>query len=344
MVTLKEIAARCNCSIATVSKALNDMPDISVGTSERIRAIAADMGYLPNATARALKTNHSKTVALIAFIDSASVWRHDYFSAIASSIGHVLSLNGYDIAPIEGEGQMIMGSYVDYCRYRNYDGLVLLSMGAIDSRMQELVDSRIPLVTIDYAFHNRGAVLSDNVQGMRDLVVYAHDMGHEKIAFIHGEDTAVTRNRLASFYTICDELGIAVNEKYIVEGLYRDTDRAAAMTRRLMSLDDPPTCIIYPDDYACIGGMNELANLRLCVPRDVSIAGYDGIDVISHIRPRIATISQDTAGIGERAANMLLSAIEKPRNYIPRHITLPGTLIEGESVRDLRQRGSARVI
>ncbi len=335
MVTLKEIAARCGCSVATVSKALNDMPDISAATCDKIRAVASEMGYLPNATARALKTNHSKTIGIIAFINAESVWEHDYFSSISASISRVLHAKGYDVVPIDGNGQMIMNNYVDYCRYRNYDGLVLLSVGEIDSRMQELVDSSIPLVTIDYAFHNRGAVMSDNVQGMRDLVRYVYGKGHRRIAFIHGEDTAVTRNRVASFYTICEELGIRVDERLVISSCFRAPDEAAAATRRIMQLDEPPTCILYPDDYACVGGITELATMGYSTPRDISVAGYDGLSLIRMIRPHLTTIAQDCAGIGEQAAKMLLSAIEKPRNYIPKHMTLAGALIEGETVRDL---------
>ena len=343
MVTLKEIAARCGCSVATVSKALNDMPDISPATASNIRVVAAEMGYLPNAAARALKTSHSKTVGLFTFLRGESVWTHDYFSKIASSIQNVMNASGYDIAPIDSDGKMLMNSYVDYCRYRNYDGLLIISMGKIDERMQDLVNSDIPLVTIDYAFHSHSAVLSDNVQGVRELVKHAYQKGHRRIAFIYGDDNPVTSNRVASFYSICDELGMTVRDEYLIRETYRDPECSARATAKLLSLDVPPTCILYPDDYSYVGGFNELGRQGLKVPDDMSCMGYDGIALSQLLCPRLTTFEQDATALGENAARMLLKAIEKPRSFIPKQITIPGRLIEGESVSDLTAQRIAHV-
>lgn len=343
MVTLREIASRCECSVATVSKALNDMPDVSPATALHIRSVATEMGYLPNAAARALKTSHSKTIGLIVFLRGESVWTHTYFSKIAASIQRVMNASGYDVVPIDSDTPITM-SYVDYCRYRSYDGIIIMSAGTIDSRMQDLVASTIPIVTIDYAFHNRGAVLSDNVQGVRDLVTYVHMMGHRRIAFIYGEDTTVTRNRVASFYTRCDELQIPVNDEYMLEARYRDPDESARATAKLMDLDVPPTCILYPDDYSFIGGWNELTCRGLQVPHDISCAGYDGIELAKLLRPKLTTLEQDSEGLGANAARMLISAIDKPRSYIPEQMTLAGRLITGETVLDTNAPRVARVL
>lgn len=332
MVTLKQIAERCACSVATVSKALNGMPDIGTETAGRIRAAASEMGYLPNAAALTLKTSKSKTIGLIAFISGGSVWTHEYFSRIADSIQRVMNANGYDISPIDSDGEMLMNSYVDYCRYRRYDGVIILCAGNIDARMRELVDSDIPLVTIDYSFHGRSAVMSDNVRGVNELVRYAFSQGHRRIAYIYGEDSAVTSNRLASFLNTCEELGLPLCEEYILQGRYCETKLCARLTRQLMALPKPPTLILYPDDYAYIGGRNELTRLGLRVPEDVSCMGYDGLPISQLIMPRLTTIEQDSAGLGENAAHMLLKAIARPRNYIPEQITLPGRFISGETV------------
>lgn len=332
MVTLKEIAAQCGCSVATVSKALNKMPDISAKTARRICDMAMEMGYLPNAAARTLKTSRSRTIGLLLFLRGESVWTHDYFAEIAASIQTVMGESGYDITPINCDGASVMGSYLDYCRYRSYDGIIVMSAGFTEKYLLELIDSEIPLVTIDYAFHHRGAVLSDNVQGMRDLVRYVHAKGHRRIAFIHGEDTSVTRNRLASFYTTAEELNVSVPDEYVRPAFYHDPDSSARATRRLLELPQRPTCILYPDDYSYVGGMNELLNQGMRIPEDISVAGYDGIRLAEILRPRLTTLRQDSEGIGRHAARMLLKAIEKPRSFISQHVTLPGRIMEGETV------------
>ena len=335
MTTLKEIAARCGCSVATVSKALNAMPDISPETAKRIRAIADEMGYIPNAAARTLKTNRSHTIALLLFLRNESVWKHDYFSRVAEGIQSVTEQAGYDITPVTCSLPGTAGRYVDYCRHRGYDGVIVMSGSFSEAELLELINSEIPLVTIDYAFHHRGAVLSDNASGMNALVDYACRRGHRRIAYIYGEDGSVSQTRLAAFYNACQQRGIDVPDAYVKPALYRDHACSAQAARELMNLREPPTCILFPDDYACIGGMNELQASGLRVPQDVSVIGYDGIPLSELIRPRLTTLRQDAEGVGQNAGRLILQAIESPRAFIPQHIMLPGVVVEGETVRDL---------
>lgn len=337
MVTLREIAAQCGCSVATVSKALNGLKDISPVTSDRIKATAAEMGYLPNAAARALKTNRSHTIGLFWFLGNSNTWSHGYFSKIASSIQEITEVRGYDISPVNCSRSSTMGSYLDYCRYRSYDGLIVMSSGFEDARMMELLGSDMPLITIDYSVHNRGAVQSDNVQGMSQLVEYVHTMGHRRIAFIHGDDCAVTSQRLASFYATCERLGLEIPDDYVISGRFHDLKSAASATRKLLVMPNRPTCILYQDDYSYMGGMRTLLQAGLRIPEDISVTGYDGIEMAELVYPRLTTFQQDSGGIGKLAAQMLLDAIEKPRTFIPRHVTLPGRLLVGETVRSLNR-------
>lgn len=333
MVTLKEIAAQCGCSVATVSKALNGMPDISPATGERIRAAAAQLGYLPNIAAHTLKTGRSHTIGLLLFLGNTSVWEHGYFSRIASGIQSVTEARGYNLTPVNCNDTSV--SYTDICHARGYDGIILMSAGFDNPAMTELVSSDLPLVTIDYTVNHRGAICADNVEGMQLLVEHVHALGHRRIAFIHGEDCAVTRMRLASFYHTCEALGLTVPDAYVLQALYHDLPSTAEATRRLLALPQRPTCILYQDDYAYMGGMRVLKQAGLHIPRDISVTGYDGTELSQLVYPRLTTFRQDSDAIGKTAAQMLLDAIERPRAYLPRHITLPGALLAGESVRDL---------
>lgn len=100
----------------------------------------------------------------------------------------------------------------------------------------------------------------------------------------------------------------------------------------MLDLPDPPTCIIYPDDFAAFGGVNALRERGLQIPGDISVAGYDGIQAARHLSPRITTLRQDTEQIGFVAARELISLIERPKSTIIQQITVPGQLVEGESV------------
>ena len=258
-----------------------------------------------------------------------------FFSHILNSFKHRAEELGYDISFISDHmgGQEI--SYVDHARYRNCDGVVIASVDYTEHAVVDLANSGIPVVTIDCVLENCGSVLSDNVGGMTELVKYAYSMGHRKIAFAYGEDTPVTRRRISGFCRACKELGLSLPDEYLVQSMYLDPESSAAATRKLMELPDPPTCILYPDDIAHLGGKNELEKMGLSVPDDVSIVGYDGIDFSQMLRPKLTTMRQDAERMGELAAEELARAVEEGRSYIPGRHVVGGTLLPGETVKKL---------
>ena len=338
MTTLKEIAARCGCSVATVSKALNGLPDIGAETAQKIREIADEMGYVPNAAARTLKTSRSHTVGIMLFLRGESVWLHDHFARVAAGIHEELEEAGYDATPVTCTQEHLKGRYLEYCRHRGYDGVVVMSGFFQEEGMQELINSSIPLVTIDYAFADHSAIFTDHTQGMYDLVKHVVDKGHRRIAYVYGraaEDGTVAQVRLNGFQSACSRLGVPQPPEYVKPAIYRDHEASAQATRELMALPEPPTCILYPDDYACIGGLDALAEMGLRVPQDVSVAGYDGIPLSRLLRPRLTTVLQDGREVGRCAGQELLRCIRMGNSFLPRHIVLPCSLMPGESVKKI---------
>lgn len=335
VVTIKMIAKQCGYSVATVSKALNNAPDISAETAELIRRTASEMGYTPNAAARMLKTSRSYSFGVLFEDASNRGLTHVFFSQILNSFKHRAEELGYDICFISDRmgGREI--SYTEHAKYRNCDGVIIASVDFTEHAVMDLANSGIPVVAIDHVFANCGCVESDNLGGMEALVRYIYSMGHRRIAFIHGEDTAVTRHRIASFCRTCRELELEIPENYLVSAVYTNPDISAVHTKELLSLPEPPTCIIYPDDISYIGGMNQIEKMGLRIPEDISAAGYDGADVGQMFRPKLTTIRQDAARMGELAADELLRAVEEGRTYIPRKIVVPGELLPGQTVRDI---------
>lgn len=329
MVTIRMIAKVCGCSTATVSKALNGASDVSAETAERIRKTAHDMGYIANSAARALKTSRSYNFGVLFEINTALGLTHEFFARILNSFKTKAEELGYDISFISDRlgGRDI--SYAEHARYRNCDGVLIASVEYSDPAVLELVNSGIPVVTIDYVFEHCGSVQSDNVQGMRDLVRHIHSLGHRRIAFIHGEETPVSKIRLASFYRTCRELGLEIPDEYVVAGVYHDTARAAELTRQLLELKNRPTCILYPDDIAYIGGMNEIERMGLSIPGDICAAGYDGLNVSQIIRPKLTTLYQDAEAMGASAAEELARSVEEGKLYIPGRIVIPGKVLPG---------------
>lgn len=335
MVSMKDISSKCHVSIATVSKALNNRGDISDETKERICQVAKELGYLPNSSARALKTNRTYNIGVL-FVDKANCGlTHSYFSHVLDSFRRGAEEEGYDITFISQHAGKSKLSYYEHSKYRGVDGVVIACVDFEDEAILELVNGEIPVVTIDYSFHNKSSILSDNVTGMEEIVQYVVEMGHRDIAYIHGADSGVTEHRLRSFYRTMKELKIPVRDEWVREGVYHDPESAARVTNELLTLSNRPTCIIYPDDFSCVGGLNEIENHGLSVPDDISVVGYDGQRISQVIEPRLTTYKQNTEELGRLAARKLVEVIEEPKSSLTERLVVQGELIRGKSVKRL---------
>lgn len=333
MVSMKDIAAACGVSVATVSKALNNHSDIGEETRTMVKEKAKELGYHPNFSARALKTNKSYNLGVLYKDDAGSGLTHDYFAQVLESFKVTAENSGYDITFLNNSRlRKDRMSYLEHSIYRGMDGVMIAIVDYKNPEVIELLESELPVVTIDYVFNGRISIMSDNIGGIHELLQYIYEQGHRKVAYIHGEDSSVTMNRLSTFYRFMEENGIEVPEEYVREAKYRDSYTAGIITNELLDLPNPPTCILYPDDFSAIGGMNVIKNRGLKIPKDISIAGYDGILIASQIEPVMTTYHQNTLDIGRMAAEKLIDLIKKPKSTIVKQYTVKGNLIQGKSV------------
>ena len=330
MVSMKDIAEKCKVSVATVSKALNNHSDIGEDTKKLIQNTAHEMGYFPNSSARALKTKQSLNIGVLFVDEGRSGLTHDYFARVLDSFKKVAEGSGYDITFINAQSHKM--TYLEHSRYRGVDGVVIACVDFSDKDVIDLINSDLPVVTIDHVFDNRIAVVSDNISGMHDLVLHVNSLGHTKIAYIYGDDTAVTRNRVASYYNTLKELNIEPIDGYAIASAYRNPKLAYKYTKQLLDLKCRPTCILYPDDYSAIGGLNAIEDAHLKVPEDISVAGYDGLYVSQILSPKLTTYEQNTEQLGRIAAKSLIRLIRDSKSTLIEKILVPGKILEGGSV------------
>lgn len=337
MVTIKDISRECGVSPATVSKALNGYGDVSQDTITRVMETAKRLNYMPNAAARALKTSTSHSIGVI-FQDDTDLeggLTHEYFSVILNGAKVEAESRGYDITFIN---RNFGDSYLEHCRYRNFDGVLAVCADFVAPDMLDLATSDFPLVSIDFSYDSRSNVMSDNVHGTYTLCKYLIEKGHRKIAFIHGEVTSVTKKRLTGFYQALSEANIEIPDEYVVEGIYHDPRSGGLGTRKLLELPDRPTAIMYSDDIQFLGGRTELTRHGLSIPDDMSVVGYDGIKLATMLRPQLTTYKQDAKEIGRRSMAKLIDEIENSKTCEVESIKIEGSLLEGETVRDLNQK------
>ena len=333
MVSIKDIALRCNVSAATVSKALNDHSDVGPATKQRVREAAREMGYLPNSMARGLKTKKSYNIGVLMVDKANSGLTHHYFSSILDSFKVTMEQNGYDLTFISSHVGDISCSYYEHCVYRNVDGVFVACVDFSTDAVKQLLESELPVVSIDYVGKVGYAVVSDNEKGMRDALEFALGCGHRKIAYIYGEDSQVTSARLSAFYDVMQAHGCEVCEPLLRQAKYLDGDLSYRLTQELLQCGERPTCIFYPDDTCAMAGMSAIREAGLTIGRDVSVIGYDGTPLLRMLRPHLTTIQQDTETMGRKAADMLLRLLRKQEILTEERVQYcSGTLLKGETV------------
>ena len=332
-VTIKDVARNCGMSISTVSKVFNGYPDISEETRAQVMKAAREIGYQPNALARALKTNRTYNLGVLFMDDRLSGLTHPFFAAVLNAFKMEAESRGYDITFINHHIGDTAMTYLEHCRYRNVDGVCVANADFYTLEVAELVNSGIPCTTVDHVFNNRPCVLSDNQNGTISLVNYACSCGHRRIAFIHGQrNSSVTELRINGFYRGMQANGLQLPAGYVVESEYGEIGDVHDKVFRLLQRPDRPTCILLPDDATYLGAQAAAQELGLKVPEDISFAGYDGIALTQAVRPRLTTIRQDTDTLGREAARRLIDRVENPNTADTQPFIVSVKLLEGETV------------
>ncbi len=330
-VTIKDVSARCGLSVSTVSKAFNNYSDISAETRELVHRTAREIGYFPNAIARTLKTNRSYNLGVLFNDERQSGLTHAFFASLLDAFKRESERRGYDITFINHHIARTGMTYLEHCRYRNVDGVFIACVDFGIPEVVELGASDIPCVTVDHKFPGRSAVVSDNEQGMRMLTERAIALGHRRIAMAYGDPAMVTDSRVSGYRRAMEQAGLPIPEGYLVKSLYDLPELSREAVLKLMKREDRPTCIFLPDDHCCLGALQALQELGLRVPEDVSIAGYDGIEMGQRLRPKLTTVRQDTGTMGTEAARLLIGRVESP-NFPCETIQVPVMLLNGESL------------
>lgn len=332
MITLKDIAKECNVSFSTVSKALKGSSEISAETIQLVQEKAAQMGYHPNLAARTLRTNKTYNIGIVFEDKTGAGFQHQYFAKIISGFQKIAQSRGYEIT-FTSQATDKNHDYYNHMKSRNFDGVAILSADFKRRGIKELVKSEIPTVVLDYYYNkSHSAIMSDNKTGIEELTEYVISMGHTKIAMIHGENTLVTKERVSKFKEVCTKHNIEIPENYFAEALYNDPITSTEATTILMDLPDPPTCILYPDDYSALGGIRELSKRNLIPGKNFSIAGYDGIMLTTMLIPPLTTYEQNGEEIGQRMAEQLIDNIENAKNFKFKKVLVTGRLLKGGTV------------
>ncbi|GAB7052026.1 LacI family DNA-binding transcriptional regulator [Catenuloplanes indicus] len=329
MATIRELARHCGVSVATVSRVFNTPEVVSRETRQRVEAAAAEIGYLPNESARTLATKKSNMIGLVWDTDHRrSGWRHPFLQEILVALKTALSAQGLHLLLL-ATGADEPDRHLRAVRRHNLDGVVLIDNGSRDPAVLGLAEAGIPCVALDLPLTGPCCtyVTSDNAGGAGQAADHLVTRGHRRIATITGPArTGPGAERLAGFRAALAAHDVALPPEYVVEGdFYLDSGRAAM--HRLLSLGTPPTAVFAAGDEMAIGALQAATAAGRRTPDDIAIVGFDDIELAALIPPGLTTVAQDRTGFGTAAAEALIAMIRAaPEVPAPPPIVLPTTL------------------
>jgi LacI family transcriptional regulator len=343
MVTIKDVSKRSGYSITTVSKALNNYSDISDSTKKKILDLCEEMGYVPNLSARSLITQKSYTIGIIFEEITGVGLQHPLFSKILESFKNTVEAQGFDIMFLSNRMGSKNGSYLEHSKRKQVEGILALCGEFNSDEMVALYKSDIPTIVIDFEIDSVSNITSNNGQGVEQAVKYFKQLGHTKIANIHGGMYLyIGEVRKIAFEKAMKKYGLEVREEYHVNGEFFSKENGYEAMKKLLSLEEPPTAIFCASDMMAIGAMQAIKEAGKSVPEDFSLIGFDGIDVGQLISPRLTTIRQNSRKMGQIAGNSILQMInDKNKRRITETITVDTYLINGETTQVLTEKAKS---
>jgi LacI family transcriptional regulator len=331
--TIYDIAKKAGVSAATVSKVLNNQPDVGKKTREKVLQISEELGYQPNATARGLATRKSNTIGVF-FEDHLNTgFRHPFLQDILASFKDVVGAQGYDLIFFAKRNPE---DFESLARYRDVDGIFLLGVPRTNPKLTSLRNSKIPCMSIDLDLlgPKAGYLISDNIGGAFQAVDYLVSMGHTDIAFISDVfSTKPGHDRLVGFHQSMAKHHLVIRPDWIVNGDFSEEGGYHA-AQQLFTKSKIPTAIFSASDMMAIGAIRAIRENNLTVGEDVSIIGFDDLTLLRYITPYLTTIRQNKDEMGSLAANSLVEMMNNP-NYVPTVMTVPTELVIRDTVKKI---------
>lgn len=309
--TIYDIAKELGVAPSTVSKALNGGTGVSEKTRKKIIRYANKVRYIPNASASLLKTKRSYSIGIIYSEDMNIGLEHYFFSSVIQSFKDYVEKQGYEIQFVVKHVGKTEMTYLEFCRYKNLDGVFVVVADRSDEDLQELLDSDMPSVTTDLISDKVYSVMTDNIFGAKLAVEKLHELGHTKIAHLAGpEDSIAGAERIEGYRAGMKEAGLDYTEDYIMLAKQFSFEDGYRSTSQFFALKDRPTAIFAGSDDIAMGLIKRLKENGFKVPEDVAVVGFDDHPFVKYFEPPLTTLRQEKYQLGMEAAKHLINIIE----------------------------------
>jgi DNA-binding LacI/PurR family transcriptional regulator len=329
MVTVYDVARASGLSIASVSRALNGQPGVSRATAARISQIADELGYQPNEVARSLVAKTTSTIALL-----LPDITNPFFPELVKGVQETADENENVLLLVDGAGDADrLAQIMRVLRRKQVDGVIVVASSFADS--YDGIFDGMPAVFLDRETLSGAASVSvDHESGAYRATRHLIEHGHTVIAHIAGPRAlSVSAQRLAGWRRACAEAGLSAGDDLVADGEFLESGGHRA-GQQLLDSGRKFTAVFAANDMSAIGFLALCAQRSIRVPDDISVIGFDGIQLARYTTPALTTVAQPILKLGQLAGELLL---ELTRDSATRktHLVLPTSLFTGESVRSV---------
>ncbi|OEU88789.1 transcriptional regulator [Streptomyces abyssalis] len=307
-VTIKDVAARAGVSVGTASRVLSGSTSTSAASREQVRAAAAELGYRPDARARALRSARSHAVALL-----VSDVRNPFFADIAHGAEQAALASSYvTLLANANEDTVQQDTYLEAFLTQRVDGIIIAPQGEGSGNLRDIEQARLPLVFVDRTVEGFDvpSVTADNAQGVDLALAHLASQGHTRIGFIGGPMAVSTgRARHDAFLRSVARHGLDDDPELIAAGDFRSASGGTAAAR-LLAARRPPTALLAADSLMAVGALGEVRRQGLRIGRDLALVAFDDIEWFGELDPPITVVAHSARELGETAMRLLLEVIE----------------------------------
>ncbi|GAA3091777.1 DNA-binding LacI/PurR family transcriptional regulator [Kribbella aluminosa] len=327
-VTLDEVAARAGVSRSAASRVLNDAPHVSKAKREAVRRAIAELGYVPNATARALASRQSGSVVLAVSAEDPAVFADQFVAEVVVGILSVLEETDLELTLVTATSSRGQQRLEKLLRSRTTAGVMLMSMHGDEPIARLAEDAELPVVFggQPLTFEPRYYVDADNRGGARLATEHLIGIGRTRIATITGRmDEAAGTARYKGFQETLAVAGL--DPRRVVHGDFSEDGGQRAMTE-LLARHPETDAVFVASDQMAIGALGALTAAGRSVPSDVAVVGFNDIPMARHTTPPLTTISQPIRSLGREMARMLHAVLNGEH---PSPLILPTRLVFRDS-------------
>jgi LacI family transcriptional regulator len=303
-VTIQDVAKTAGVSVSTVSRAVNGKLDISKETQQRILAVVDDLGFTTNLAARSMRSQKKNLIGMI-MPDIA----FPYAFEVMKGVNRAISASEFDLLVYTTGDVRKTGSASHEQKYVSLLNTSITDGTIVVAPVTDGFNTDAPIVSIDPLMSNPNYpyIHATNYQGALEAMEYLLGLGHQRIGFISGRSELESANRrLKGYRDALEKVGLVVDEALIVPGDFT-TETAAACTRALLALDEPPTAIFASNDQAAMGVFQVAEEKGLRIPEDLSVMGFDNIPESKYMG--LTTVDQFISEMGFIATQMLIKLI-----------------------------------